>query len=1366
MGGMSESSGLRAATLRAGYSLCEELGQGGFSTVFRARQVATGQDVAIKALKLPEEPGALDKRLARFQREMQLCAQLHHPNIVRLIDSGQSEREVYTVFEFVPGKNLAQVLATEGRLEPAEARHLMLQVLDALACAHARGVVHRDLKPANLMVVSTGARRNALVLDFGIGGFSEEGWREQQPRLTLTSEAVGTPAYAAPEQLRGQAPTPRSDLYAWGLVFLECLTGQRVIQGETVAEAMFSQLSPEPIALPAMLRGHPLGRLLQRVTVKDAATRDVTAAALLHELEACDVRGLWALPTPSRLQPAAPDARTETLEARRGEPRSGGGATPSAPRSVEGERRQVTSLCCGLSAVGVGPRPLDPEEHEQLLGALQDACTHIARQFGGDVTGTLGDTVLFHFGYPVAREDDARRAARAALAIMAELRARGAELVARGRVRVEARLGLHTGLVVTRGGREPVSTGAGALTGTTPRLAARLCALAQPDSILVSGETWRLLRRHFALREDGSREVDGSSMPMEVYLLREGSPATDTDASGVPLVGRSQELEALLGHWAQVRGGVGQAVLLSGEPGIGKSRLVREVGERLRAEGATWLECRCTPDGVNTPFFAITDMVARLLDPGSEAAAELKVKRLDALLERLGFELAEAMPLFTTLLSLPLPARWSPLVVTPQQLRELTRDAVLALLFELAAQQPVGLLIEDLHWADPSTVELLNQLVGEVAPARVLALFCARPDFAPTWPATAVRVVQLGRLGRAEVEQIAARVSGGRPLPERVLDEVVVRADGVPLFIEELVRSMMESGALVEREGRFTLARALSEVRIPSALRDLLAARLDRLERARETAQVASVIGREFSLELLRAVSPLDEASLQQDLDRLIAAELVYRKRRLKGSVYLFKHALVQDAAYDAMLKRSRQQVHARIAQALGERFPEVARERPELVAHHHAAAEQFAEALHFAHRAALAAQQRGANLEALAHAREALGWLEAIGDARARARHELDLNGIIAPALMATQGFSGGELETVLHRSLGLIDTAGEGEHVFPTLWALSVLHYGRGQLDSSLEFATRLLELTRKAGDVSREVAARVAVGQAYYALGRFEGARAELTEALRLYEPRLHRDHTFVYGLDSRIHALGYLGTTLAALGQLDEAVAVSDEAEAWSRELRNQHSTSAFLFGRSCTFHLLGMRERIPPLSDQLRELVQAHGFSFFLPLVELLRAWAEGNLEAAQGLLSSITQSGGVSALGLWTSMVAELLAGRGRRQEALELLQDAIARHDMASTYYLAEMFRLKGELLGAEDAVAAEVSLREAVAQARAQGARFFELRACRALATLLVGQGRKEEARHILQPVLSGFPEAQAHPELLAARALLDDLRSAPAA
>ncbi|MDI1449284.1 TOMM system kinase/cyclase fusion protein [Polyangium sp. 6x1] len=1352
---MQDTAETIKAVLRDRYELLAQLGEGGFGTVYKARQLATGQPVAIKVLRLPDGDGsqAQAKRIARFQREMQICAQMHHPNIVRLMDSGQAgDGIVYSVFAFVPGKNLAEVIAEEGRLDPFETRHFMMQILDALACSHAQGVVHRDLKPANIMIIPTGARRNAVVLDFGIGALTQESRREDKDRLTVTNESIGTPSYAAPEQLLGQPPTPQSDLYAWGLVFLECLTGKRVIDGATLAEVVFKQLSPDPIPIPDHIADHRLGKILRRVTSKNHDARDAAAEPLMRELETCDMSGLRQRTAPVQIAPAPPDAATATINM----PRAPYKPAPPSQRLVEGERRQITALCCSLSAAGVGPRAADEEELDQILGVHQEACTEIARRFEGHVAGALGDAVLFYFGYPAAREDDARRAARAALAMAVEIRRRSPALLAERKARVDLRIGIHTGLVVARELREPASTGLGYVMGTTPKLATRLSGLAKVGNILVSGSTHRLLRKQFLLEDFGVRAVDDSTAPVETFVLREGDPSSGI--RDVPLVGREREVETLLDRFTRTRGGAGQAALVSGEPGIGKSRLARELDERLGDEARTWLECRCTPDSVNSAFYPIIDLLDRLLDPQREGGSEARITKLEALLSLHGFDLSEAMPLFAPLLSMSLPSKWAPLDVSPQKQRELTRNAVLSLLFEMAEKEPVVLVIEDLHWADPSTVELLGQLVAEVGSARVLAIFTARPEFTPPWPSNAALQIQLGRLGKAEIEQMASKVTGGRALPAEVLEQIANRTDGVPLFVEELILAMIEAGTLVERADRYVLTRPLTELSIPSTLRDSLMARLDRIGRAKETAQVAAAIGREFTFEVLREVSLLEPAEAQEHLDKLVAAELVYRKRRLKNPAYLFKHALVRDAAYDSMLKRSRQQVHTRIAKALEEKFPDVVNERPDLLAHHHAAAEQKREAVGYAQKAGMGALMRSAYAEAITQVRQALGWLEAIEDTRERAEMELGLNGILTPALMLTQGYGVPQVEATIHRSQELLDQLGEEQDTFPTLWGLWQYHLVRGNYPTARTLADRCHAVAERQADNDRRIAVALQFGHHTFFSGHFEEARQHLQRAVDLYDPAAHAHHAMLSGQDSLSHARSFLGLTLWFLGRPDEAIEQAAAAVAWARELRHTNSLALSLYFQASLHHLRQERDQVRALCEEMLTLAEKNGQQLMGAIGGLYRGWLDNDPTGPSHILASFGAMGMGQILPYLTSLAAEAEARRGEFDAALTRLESALKlAHDNGEVYYVPELLRWKAEWLLARDPAAVEQAvscLERAAGLARDQGAHMPALRTALALARLRP----HPESLAILESLVRTFPGGERVPEYLQAHALVN--------
>lgn len=1349
-----------AEVLRDRYEILSSLGEGGFGTVYKARQSATGQLVALKVLRLLDgcTEGERDTRLVRFHREMTLCAQLHHPNIVRLIDSGHAGQDViYTVFEFAPGKDLAQVLADEGRLDPVEAKYLMLQTLDALACAHGQSVVHRDLKPANIMVTQTGARRNAIVLDFGIGAMAADAKREEQARLTQTHESIGTPSYAAPEQLRGQAPTRRSDIYAWGLLFIECLTGRRVIDGESMAEVAFKQLSPDPIPIPDGVAEHPLGSLLRRATIKDPRARNVSAESLLRELEACDVRGLKVKVGQPRLQPVASSAATATMEISVSLP----GKTPE--RLIEGERRQVSAVCCTFQVSSAAEEAGDAEEIDHLLDQQQDACVAIARRFGGHVAGALGDMLLLYFGYPSAREDDAARAARAALAILSEVQARNAQLSAERGVSVAARLGVHTGLIVARDPGDAAVQASRSGAGMTPKQAARMSAQAAPGTIVISAETQRLLRKDFLVEPAGTLRAEGQAATVELYLLHEGSPAWRED--DLPLVGRSREMSALLEQWGRVRGGAGHAVLLTGEAGIGKSRLVRELGRRIEEERHTWLDGRCAADVANTALFPIIELLHRMVDPAREGKADSKSDKLEALLSHHGFDLAEAMPLFGQLLGIGLPPRYPSLDVPPQKQRELTSDAVLSLLFEMAEKEPLVLVLEDLHWADPSTLKLLDQLVGEAASSPILALFTARSEFTPEWSPSAVQAIQLDRLDVSEVAQMTARLTGGRALPDGVLEQVVSRTDGVPLFVEELVRAMIEAGALVERDDRYALAAPLSQLSIPTTLRDSLVARLDRLGRAKETAQVASAIGREFTFELLRAVSPLDEAALEEDLDKLIAAEIVCRKRRIKNRAYVFKHGLARDAAYGSMLRRSQREVHARIAKVLKRRFPEIVNERPEVLAQHHAAAEQKKEAIECAQQAAMGALRRSAYAEAVALSRRALEWLDGIEPEIERAALELTINSVLTPALMSSLGWRAPEVKATANRSLELLDEVGDSPFAGPTMWILA-LYYSLGGKDreSVRALLGRLLSLAARTRDAGLEAVTLQLVAHCAMLEGRLADAKRLLDRSISLCDPVEHQVHRFIFGQDTAVVLSISRSVVLHMMGYLDQAIAQINAILDGARDLK--HAASAGI-AMSCALlvrHDRGEPAEVLKLAEDHRLLAERYGLTEQVVNVAILRAWAAGDVESARQHLATREALGSDMGLSVFQRMVAEIEADRGMHEDALRRVERALREdEEKDERHHRPHLLALKARVVLAKDPGAhlqADEILRQASGLAREQGQRTVELKVAIALARLLHARGRTAEASGCLSPVYEQFTEGYTAPLLIEARDLLTEL------
>ena len=654
-------------------------------------------------------------------------------------------------------------------------------------------------------------------------------------------------------------------------------------------------------------------------------------------------------------------------------------------------------LFCDLVDSTVLAGQLDPEELREVVRAYQEVCAKVIARFEGHIAQYLGDGLLVYFGYPLAHEDDAQRAVRAGLGMVEALGQLNTRLGDERGIHLAVRLGIHTGLVVVGevgGGTRQEQLAL----GETPNLAARLQGIAAPNTLVISAATLQLLGGFFAYQSLGTHPVKGIAQPLEVYqVLYESTARSRLEVAGstglTPLVGREQEVGLLRERWAQVKDGLGQVVLLSGEAGIGKSRLVQVLKEQVATEPQAWLTpCQCSPYHQNTALYPMIDLLERVaLRFEREESPQQKLSKLEGFLVQYGLPLAETVPLLATLLSLPLTADYAPMAMAPAQQKQKTLQALLTILLRIAAQQPVLFVMEDLHWVDPTTLEFLTLLVDQGPTARILALWTFRPDFSPPWTGRShLTQVTLPRLPRQQATEMTDRVAHGKALPAEVVEQVVAKTDGVPLFVEELTKMVLESGLLQEREDRYELTGPLPPLAIPTTLHDSLMARLDRLATVKSLAQLGATLGREFSYELLQAVSPWDEGTLQRGLHQLVEAEFLYQRGLPPQATYLFKHALIQDAAYQSLLRSTRQQYHQRIAQVLEARFPELCETQPELLAQHYTEAGLMAQAIPYWQRAGQRAIERSAHLEAIAHLTKGLEVLRTLPDTPERAQQEL----------------------------------------------------------------------------------------------------------------------------------------------------------------------------------------------------------------------------------------------------------------------------------------------------------------------------------------------------------------------------------------
>ena len=796
---------------------------------------------------------------------------------------------------------------------------------------------------------------------------------------------------------------------------------------------------------------------------------------------------------------------------------------PSAQPEREtpaGERRQLTVMFCDLVGSTALSEQLDPEELQTVVRTYQVVSAQVIERYEGYIAQYLGDGLLVYFGYPAAHEDDAARAIRAGLEILSALDQARSQFPQP----VQVRIGIHTGPVVL-GQMGGGSRHEQLALGETPNIAARVQGQAQPDEVVISAATQQLVVGLFETEDRGYHELKGLSIPIALSrVTAEGTARSRFEVTVqhglTPLVGRDLEAGFLGERWEQAQAGAGQAVLLSGEPGIGKSRLTSELRAQVEQHhDAAALMFQCSSYTQNSTFYPIIERLSQILQFRPEDAPEHKVVKLRDSLRQYRFAQEETVALFASLLSLPAPEDSPSLLLSPQRQKQKTQEALVAWFLEEAEQRAVYTIWEDLHWADSSTLEVLSLLLDQLPTARILAVLTYRPGFSPPWPVRShMTQFTLGRLGQSHLEAMVTTVTGGKPLPSELMAEISSKTDGIPLFVEEFTKMVVESDWLQETDGHYALTGPLPTLSIPSTLQDSLMARLDRQPTAKAVAQRGATIGREFSYALVAAIAPLDKATLNEGLQQLVAAELVYQRGLPPDAQYQFKHALIQDTAYESLLKRTRQQYHRQIAQVLEEQFAEVAETQPELLAQHYTEAGLTAQALGYWQQAGQRASERSAHQEALSHVTTGLSLLQTLPETLARQQQELSLQLTLGAAMTIVRGFAAPEVEAAYTRARVLCQQLGATQDVFPVLFGLWRFYSVRADYYTlARQLSEELLELAVQRDETPLFVIAHMTLGMTSYHLGELFTAHRHLEEGIAYYNPTQRSSPLFRAGFD---------------------------------------------------------------------------------------------------------------------------------------------------------------------------------------------------------------------------------------------------------
>ena len=1056
-------------------------------------------------------------------------------------------------------------------------------------------------------------------------------------------------------------------------------------------------------------------------------------------------------------------------------------ATPSTAPSVSpedrAERRQVTVMFSDLVGSTALSARMDPEDLREVISAYQKCVAETVQRFGGFVAKFMGDGVLVYFGYPQAHEDDAERAVRSGLEIVAAITA------LKWSVPLQTRVGIATGLVVVG---DLIGSGASqeqAIVGETPNLAARLQGVAEPNSVVIAESTRKLLGNLFEIQDLGAQDLKGIAGPMRAWAaLRPALVESRFDAlhaSGLTqLVGREEELEIVLRRWSKAKTEEGQVVLVSGEPGVGKSRLTAALLERVAAEPHTRLRYFCSPQHTDSALYPIISQMERVAGFRHDDDASAKLEKLDTILTQ-SFTPKEDAALLADMLSLPDDGRYPKIVLIPQQKRQKTLAALIGQIEALSRSNPVLMIFEDTHWIDPTSLEALGRAVDRIKSLRVLLLVTHRPEFQPPWlgqpHATAITV---NRLARREVAALIDRVTGNRPLPASVIEDIVERADGIPLFVEEITKAVLEAGDRAAE--RAVTAIPSASVPVPATLHASLMARLDRLGSAKTIAQIGAVMGREFSHALLATVTGKSETELQSALDRLTGAGLLFRQGLPPHAAYLFKHALVQDAAYSTLLREPRRGLHARVAEALESQFAEIADSQPELLARHFTEAGLVEKAATYWSKAGQRSLGRSALDEAVEQLKRALDELEKSPATPAQRREQIRVQVTLVNPLMQVKGYAAPETKAAIERSRLLLDQAealGESPEdpllLFSVLYGFWAANYMAFNGDAMRTLAAQFLAFAENEKASSPLTVGHRLMGMSLLQTGEIAQSRGHYDRALTLYDPAEHRPLATRFGQDVRVSILCYRSLAMWLLGYSETALANSSQALKDAREIGQAPTLIYALVHASWTDVLCGNYLAANPklveciaLANEKGTLLLKAGGIILQGIVLSLTGKA---VDAVQTLTSGLTayRATGATVYAPWyLSCLTTAYAELGQFDDAWRCIGEAMTAVERTKeTWFEAEVNRVAGEvalMLSEPDTAKAEAYFNRALTVARQQQAKSWELRAAISLARLLREEGKVQQARGLLAPVYRWFTEGFDTRDLKEAKALLDELTS----
>jgi class 3 adenylate cyclase/tetratricopeptide (TPR) repeat protein len=1022
----------------------------------------------------------------------------------------------------------------------------------------------------------------------------------------------------------------------------------------------------------------------------------------------------------------------------------------------QGERRHLTVMFCDVVDSTALSMQYDPEDLREIIRSFQDVCVGVVKRYEGFVAQHLGDGLLIYFGYPIAHENNSERAVHAGLGIIEAM----AALEPRPGLRLKVRIGIATGPIVIG---DLVSAGANVekvAVGQTPNLAARLQSLATPNTVVISPHTYRLLGQRFECREIGVHTLKGIPQPV---LVREVLRQSDRQSrfvaahgmSVMPLVGRLEEMALLAERTQQVAAGHGQVVLLRGEAGIGKSRLARALVEHVCAEHVVApIELQCSPYYNQSALFPVIEWLQEEIFSLAEATeAGQKWELLERFLDRTTLDKKQAAPLLAMLLSVPLPADRPVLNLTPERQKQLTMQYLGELFRQLSPSSTVVVVVEDLHWADPSTLELIRVWMEESAASQSLTLLTSRPEFVPPWPTqNNFTILDIGRLADAQSMELVRLAAGDANLSDSMLQQLMKKSDNVPLYLEVLTKEIVLSSQESASRGLTADGAEILDSAIPESLQDALMARLDRMNDTKSVAQVAAILGREFDGKMLEAVWTGKREALYYGLEQLCKADLLQVRGDFAKGLYQFKHALIRDAAYDSMLKRSCETLHRQVADVMERVFPDIALRQPDVLAHHYTAGKEVNQAVRYWLAAGQLALKGFATQEAVAHLNQGLALLAKLPATSERDVKELEFRILLGHCLMTWKGYAADDVRVTCARAHELCALVGNAPQLPIALYQLVAYNIVSANLQTALGLAKQLYAIATHINNEDLLLEAYLTLGVIYFHLGEFSEAQPYLEKCVATYDPQRHAMHMFQFGQDPAVVAHNFLVWTHWLMGRQDQALRSAEAAVSLARRLRHPLSLAFAL--AFAGWHRIFCRDyaAVAPIREELVQFCGVQNILIFLAHGHMMASWQDcdqGNtasgLPGMRGAIDLFRMTGAKHFLPWWESHYATMTAMAGDMSGAQASLAQCLeATERTGERWSEAELHRNRGMLLeeSGKPLAEAQACYRQAIAVAQRQGAMAWELRATMNLASCLIAQDARDEARALIESMRTRIP------------------------